>query len=95
MNNKILNTYFLLLFSFIPVSIIVGPAVSFINVLLIDFSFIFLILYKNDYKFLSNKTVKLIIFLWLYLIFNSVISKDFSIKILDLLEICSKQFLKL
>ena len=77
MNNKILNTYFLLLFSFIPVSIIVGPAVSFINVLLIDFSFIFLILYKNDYKFLSNKTVKLIIFLWLYLIFNSVISKDF------------------
>ena len=77
MNNKILNAYFLLLFSFIPVSIIVGPAVSFINVLLIDFSFIFLILYKNDYKFLSNKTVKLIIFLWLYLIFNSVISKDF------------------
>ena len=77
MNNKILNIYFLLLFSFIPVSIIVGPAVSFINVLLINFSFIFLILYKNDYKFLSYKTVKLIIFLWLYLIFNSVISKDF------------------
>ena len=78
MNNKILNPYFLLLFSFIPVSIIIGPAVSLINILLIDFSFIFLILYKKDYKFLSNKTVKLIIFLCLYLIFNSIISKDFS-----------------
>ena len=78
MNKNILNSYFLLLFSFIPASIIVGPAVSLINILLIDLSFIFLILYKKDYKFFSNKTVKLIIFLFLYLIFNSIISKDFS-----------------
>jgi len=78
MNNKILNSYFLLLFSFIPASIIFGPAISLINILLIDFSFIFLILYKKNYNFLSNKTIKLIIFLCLYLIFNSIISKDFS-----------------
>ena len=77
MNSKTLNSYFLLLFSFIPASIIVGPAVSLINILLIDFLFIFLVLYKKDYKFLSNKTVKLIMFLCLYLIFNSIISKDF------------------
>ena len=78
MNDKILNSYFLLLFSFIPASIIFGPAVSLVNILLIDFSFIFLILYKKDYKFLSNKTIKLIIFLCLYLIFNSIIAIDFS-----------------
>ena len=78
MNDKILNSYFLLLFSFIPASIIVGPAVSLANIILIDFSFIFLILYKKDYKFLSNKTTKLIIFLCLYLIFNSTIAIDFS-----------------
>ena len=78
MNDKILNSYFLLLFSFIPASIILGPAVSLVNILLIDFSFIFLILYKKDYKFLSNKTIKLIIFLCLYLIFNSIIAIDFS-----------------
>jgi len=77
MNDKILNSYFLLLFSFIPASIIFGPAVSLVNILLIDFSFIFLILYKKDYKFLSNKTIKLIIFLCLYLIFNSIIAIDF------------------
>ena len=78
MNDKTLNSYFLLLFSIIPVSIIFGPAVSLVNILLIDFSFIFLILYKKDYKFLSNKTIKLIIFLCLYLIFNSIIAIDFS-----------------
>ena len=78
MNSKIFNSYFLLLFSFIPASIIIGPAVSLINILLIDFSFIFLIFYKKDFKFLSNKTVKLIILLCLYLILNSIIAKDFS-----------------
>ena len=78
MNNKFLNSYFLLLFSFIPASIIVGPAISLVNILLIDISFIFLIFYKKDFKFLSNKTIKFIILLCLYLVFNSIISKDFS-----------------
>ena len=58
MNNKILNSYFLLLFSIIPASIIFGPAVSLVNILLIDFSFIFLILYKKDYKFLFKQNCK-------------------------------------
>ncbi len=78
MNNKTLNTYFLILFSAIPLSIIIGPAVSLINILSIDLLFILLILYKKDYKFLSNRIIKLIIFLCLYLIFNSIIAKDFS-----------------
>jgi O-antigen ligase len=77
MNNKIFENYFYVLFSLIPISIIIGPAVSLINILLIDFLFIFLILYKQEYKFLYNKTVKFIIFFCLYLIFNSLISKDF------------------
>ena len=79
MNNKILDNYFFVLFSLIPVSIIFGPAISLITVLLIDFSFIFLLLYKKDYKFLSNKTVKLILLFCLYLVFNSIISKNFLI----------------
>ena len=78
MKNKILNNYFFLLFSIIPLTIIIGPAISLSTILLIDFSFILLLLYKNEYKFLSNKTVKLILLLCLYLIFNSLIAKDFS-----------------
>ena len=79
MNSKTLNYYFLFLFSFIPASIIIGPAISLVNILLIDISFIFLIFYKKDFKFLSNKTMKLIILLCLYLVFNSIVAKDFSI----------------
>ena len=79
MNNKLLDNYFCILFSLIPITIIVGPSISLANILLIDFSFIFLILYNREYKFLYNKTVKLIIFLCLYLVFNSLISKNFLI----------------
>ena len=78
MNSKILNSYFLVLFSLIPASIIIGPAISLFNILLIDISFIFFISFKKDFKFLSNKTVKLIMLLCLYLIFNSILAKDFS-----------------
>ena len=79
MKNKIINTYFLVLFSIIPISIITGSAVSVVNILLIDLSFIFLIIYKKEFKFLSNTNVKWIIFLCLYLVFNSFISRDLSI----------------
>ena len=79
MYNRILNNYFFILFSLIPASIIAGSAVSVIIVILIDLSFIFLLIYKREYKFLSNKTVKLILFFCLYLVFNSIISNDFSI----------------
>jgi O-antigen ligase len=82
MNSKILNSYFLVLFSLIPASIIIGPAISLFNILLIDISFIFFISFKKDFKFLSNKTVKLIMLLCLYLIFNSILAKDFSMSAL-------------
>ena len=78
MNNKFLNGYFFILFSLIPVSIIVGSAISLINILLIDFSFIFFLIFKKEYKFLSHKTIKLILILYLYLIINTFISQDFS-----------------
>ena len=78
MNNKIIDYYFFILFSLIPLSIIIGASVSLINILLIDFSFLFLLLYNKDYKFLSNNTVKLILILCIYLVFHSIIEKDFS-----------------
>ena len=79
MNRNLLDNYFFLLFSLIPVSIIIGSAISLINILLIDLSFIFLIFYKKNYQFLSNKAVKLILLLCLYLVFNSIIAQNFSI----------------
>jgi len=81
-NNKVLDVYFFILFSLIPATIIFGSAVSLVNILLINFSFICLVIYKKEYKFFLNKTVKLILIFYLYLIFNSIISENFSIGVL-------------
>ena len=76
-NNHIHN-YFLILFSLIPITIIVGSAASVINILLIDFSFIIFLAYKKDFYFLKNKTITYLFILYIYLIFNTFISVDYS-----------------
>ena len=76
--NKTINNYFLILFSLIPVTIIAGSVVSGINILLIDLSFIILIIYNKNFNFLKNKTIIYFFILYIYLIFNSYISIDYS-----------------
>ena len=76
--NKYIYNYFLFLFSLIPLSIVAGSAVSFINILLIDLSFIILLVYNKNFSFLKNKTIKYFLILYIYLIFNSLISIDYS-----------------
>ena len=77
--NKITYNYFLILFSVIPITIIAGSAVSLANILLIDLSFIILIIYKKNFGFLKNKTIIYFFIFYIYLIFNSFISVDHSI----------------
>lgn len=72
------HNYFILLFAFFPISIIAGSTISLINILLIDISFVILLLIKKDYSFITNKSFRLLILLYLYLIFNTFISYDFS-----------------
>ena len=76
--NKYTQNYFLILFSLIPISMILGSSVSLINILLIDFSFIILIAYKKDYYFLKNKAIIYLLILYIYLIFNTFFSTDYS-----------------
>ena len=80
--NKTINSYFLILFSLIPLTIIAGPAISIINILLIDLSFIILIIYNKNFNFLKNKTIIYFFILYIYLIFNSFISIDYSVGVL-------------
>ena len=80
--NKTINSYFLILFSLIPITIIAGPAISIINILLIDLSFIILIIYNKNFNFLKNKTIIYFFILYIYLIFNSFISIDYSVGVL-------------
>ena len=76
--NRYINNYFLILFSLIPITIIAGSAVSMINILIIDFSFIILLVYKKNFFFLKNKTIIFLFILYIYLIFNSFISIDYT-----------------
>ena len=78
MEKKFLQSYFFLLFSIIPISVIIGPTVSLINILLIDLSFIIFIFYTKKSDILNHPIVRILIILYIYLIFNSLIALDFS-----------------
>ena len=74
--NKYINNYFTLLFCLIPLSIILGPTVSLINIILIDLSFIVLLIYLKDFSFIKKNTLIYFYLLFIYLLFNSFISID-------------------
>ena len=74
MPSKYLNYYFIILFSLIPFSFLVGPAFSLSNVILIDISFLIYLIYQKDFVFFKNNTLKYFLIFYIYLIFNSVIS---------------------
>ena len=78
MSQNLINKYFFLLFSIIPISIIVGPSVSLANILIIVFSFLIYIFYINEWSWLKDKKIQLLFALYIYLIFNSFIALDFS-----------------
>jgi O-antigen ligase len=79
LNTKYIDNYFLIFFSIIPISIIAGSSILFINIIIIDVSFIILIIYNKNFLFLKSEAIKYLILLYIYLIFNSFISLDQSI----------------
>ena len=75
--NTSIDNYFLILFSILPLTIVIGSAASTLNIILIDLFFIALILKKKNYFFFKSKIVIYLFYFYLYLIFNSFISIDF------------------
>ena len=65
--------YFVILYSLIPFSLILGNAIININVILINFVFIYIIIKNNDYSSFRQKDFFYLIIIWLYLIINSII----------------------
>ena len=78
-NISLKKNYLLFLVSIIPFSIILGPSISLINILIISILFI---LYHKDIFFLTLFKNKIVLFLLLincYLLFNTLISIDPSV----------------
>ena len=67
-----LSIFFLL----IPITIVLGPSVSLINIIIIDLLFIFFFYNKKEVNFFNHYTIKLFVLLNLYLIFNTLIAFD-------------------
>ena len=73
MKEKIYENYFFFLISIIPISIILGSTISLLNIFLLGFSSLIVINYKQS-NFYKDISFKLLIIIYLYLIFNSLIS---------------------
>ena len=71
-----INIFFFYLLTLIPVFILIGPSVSLIGIILLSFFTFHVIIYQNDLYFLNSFSIKLFLFLYIYLIFNSYISLD-------------------
>ena len=82
MNLIIRENFFLLLFLLLPVSIILGSTISLINVLLLNLFFLAVLIYQKKFDFINHISIKLILILYLYLIFNSFISQDYRVGLL-------------
>jgi O-antigen ligase len=77
-NLKLKDYFFLSIFSLLPVTILIGPAISLINILLITLSFL-VIFYKKLFFYILNERIIIILcILYSYLIFNTFISIDFE-----------------
>ena len=65
-----------ILFSILPISIIVGSSVSLINIVFLSLCFVFFYFSKNKIKIYDFKPIFLLTILNLYLVVNSFISVD-------------------
>ena len=74
-----LQNYFFILISFLPISFLIGPAISLSNILLFDISFLILLVCKKKFKFINVTTVILLFFLYAYFIFNTFNSLNINL----------------
>ena len=76
MNPIGIEKIYIILFSLIPASIVVGPSVSLINISLISLIFLFFSIFNKNFEFLKNPIFLILISIYIYLIFNTFISLD-------------------
>ena len=70
-----------ILVSLIPLSLIIGPSISLLNIILIGLFFIFFYFSDKNLKLPLDKSLIALILVYIYLLFNSIISLDHSLGI--------------
>ena len=75
------NKLIFILLSILPITIILGSSISLVNIVLLSLIILVIIYFQKDQGFIKHYSVKLIFSLYLYLIFNTIISQEYSIGI--------------
>ena len=78
MDTKNVNKIYFLLISFIPLSIVIGPSISLLNIIFLSLIFLIFNISNEINKIKNNKTVLILFFIFIYLIFNLLISDNFK-----------------
>ena len=76
--SSIQEKLYLYLFSFIPLSIVLGPSISLSNILIIDLMFLVNLFFIKNFKLETKYEITLFFIIYLYLICNSFISISFQ-----------------
>ena len=76
------NIFFILL-TFLPISIIIGSAVSIVNIVLLGVVYLYFFFKYDHFKYLlKNNTIKIFLILYFYLVLNTFISLNFETSVL-------------
>ena len=74
------NKIFFVLISLYPILIIVGPLTSLFNTIFMGLIYLIFFFKEDHYKILyKNKTLRILLLLYIYLIFNTFFSLDYEI----------------
>ena len=76
MIEKNIQNYFFIFFLFIPISIVLGPTVSLINLLIIDLFFLIFFFNKIKINCFDNQSIKVLLLIYFYLIINTLLAVD-------------------
>ena len=75
--------FIIFLFSFLPISFILGNSAINLNILIIDLFFLLICYRQKKWSWIKNKYFYFFISIWIYLIFNSIISENYAPSVFD------------
>ena len=75
--------FIIFLFSFLPISLILGNSVINSNILIIDLFFLLTCYHQKQWSWIRNKYFYFFISIWIYLVINSIISENTAVSLFD------------
>jgi len=75
--------FIIFLFSFLPISLILGNSAINSNILIIDLFFLLTCYRQKQWSWIRNKYFYFFISIWIYLVINSIISENYAVSLFD------------